>query len=341
MGTGRAMIQQTASIPVAPTDWLALGREVLDTEISGLRAVRDQLGQGFVDAVKILGTCQGRVVVTGIGKSGLVGRKIAATLSSTGTPSFFLHPVEGAHGDLGMIRPEDVVLAISNSGETDELNAVLPTMRSLGVCIVGLTRSEHSTLAGQCDIVLKVHVPREACPFGLAPTASTTATLAVGDALAVCLIHWKRFDACDFQRCHPGGTLGQRLRLFIRDVMHRDNVPKVRDTTSISEALDVLNKGGLGTVAVVDAAGMLTGILTDGDVRRLVCQGLLEMAEPVARVMTRNPRSAHPEQTAALALDAMESAAITVLPVVDEGNALLGMVHLHDLLGKGRVKFSG
>ncbi len=335
------MTRQTASSHPPSDDWLALGREVLDVEITGLNAVREQLDQGFVHAVQTLGACQGRVVVTGIGKSGLVGRKIAATLSSTGTPAFFLHPVEGAHGDLGMIRAEDVVLAISNSGETDELNAVLPAMRSLGVCVVGMTGNEHSALARQSDIVLKVHVPREACPFGLAPTASTTAALAVGDALAVCLIHWKRFDACDFQRCHPGGALGQRLRLSIRDVMHTENMPIVLEQTSLDRALEVLNSGGLGTVSVVDAANRLLGILTDGDVRRLVCHRLLTAETPVDRVMTRDPRSVRPEQNAALALDIMEEAAITVLPVVDAGHVLVGMVHLHDLLGKGRVRFSG
>ncbi|SDB02208.1 arabinose-5-phosphate isomerase [Desulfonatronum thiosulfatophilum] len=322
-------------------DWLALGREVLDVEISGLTAVRDELGQGFLHALEVLANCSGRVVVIGLGKSGLVGRKIAATLSSTGTPAFFLHPVEGAHGDLGMIRPEDVALAISNSGETDELNAILPTLRSLGVRIVGLTRNERSSLAVLCDIVIKVAVPKEACPLGLAPTASTTAALAVGDALAVCLIHWKRFDACAFQRCHPGGALGQRLRLSICDVMHRDMLPVVRSGASLDQALSVLNEGGLGTVAVEDEAGRLAGILTDGDIRRLVCQNRLDPELAVEEVMTRAPRSAAPDQTAALALDIMESAAITVLPVVDSSGMLRGMVHLHDLLGKGRVKFSG
>ena len=322
-------------------DWLALGRDVLDVEIAGLISVRDDLGQGFLDALKVLAECSGRVVVIGLGKSGLVGRKIAATLSSTGTPAFFLHPVEGAHGDLGMIRPEDVALAISNSGETDELNAILPTLRSLGVRIMALTRDEHSSLAGLSDIVIKAAVPKEACPLGLAPTASTTAALAVGDALAVCLIHWKRFDACAFRRCHPGGTLGQRLRLAIRDVMHQKSLPVVQRGVSLSRALGVLNSGGLGTVAVLDDHGRLAGILTDGDVRRLICQERLDLAAPVDTVMISSPRSVFAEQTAALALDLMESAAITVLPVVDQAGLLLGMVHLHDLLGKGGVKFSG
>ena len=324
-----------------PRDWLALSREVLDVEIAGLVAVRDDLGQGFLDALETLACCSGRVVVIGLGKSGLVGRKIAATLSSTGTPAFFLHPVEGAHGDLGMIRPEDVALAISNSGETDELNAILPTLRSLGVRVLALTRNERSTLAGLSDIVIKVAVPKEACPLGLAPTASTTAALAVGDALAVCLIHWKHFDACAFQRCHPGGTLGQRLRLLIQDVMHRGKLPVVHSGVALAQALTVLNSGGLGTVAVMDGKGRLVGILTDGDVRRLVCQERLDPTVTVDAVMTTSPRSASPEQTAALALDIMESAAITVLPVVDADGLLQGMVHLHDLLGKGGVKFAG
>lgn len=330
-----------SSSQASARDWQALAREVLDVEIAGLVAVRDDLGRGFLDALEALAECAGRVVVIGLGKSGLVGRKIAATLSSTGTPAFFLHPVEGAHGDLGMIRPEDVALAISNSGETDELNAILPTLRSLGVRVVALTRNEHSSLAGLSDIVIKVAVPKEACPLGLAPTASTTAALAVGDALAVCLIHWKRFDACAFRRCHPGGTLGQRLRLLIRDVMHRENIPVTQSGSSLAQALTVLNAGGLGTVAVVGGQGRLTGILTDGDVRRMVCQERLDPTVTVDSVMTESPRSVYPDQTAALALDVMESAAITVLPVVDADGLLQGMVHLHDLLGKGGVKFAG
>ncbi|WP_084185149.1 KpsF/GutQ family sugar-phosphate isomerase [Desulfonatronum thiodismutans] len=334
-------LSQPSSQEASDRDWLALGREVLDVEIAGLVAVRDDLGRGFLDALETLAECSGRVVVIGLGKSGLVGRKIAATLSSTGTPAFFLHPVEGAHGDLGMIRPEDVALAISNSGETDELNVILPTLRSLGVRVVALTKNERSSLAGLSDIVVKVVVPKEACPLGLAPTASTTAALAVGDALAVCLIHWKRFDACAFRRCHPGGTLGQRLRLLIQDVMHRENLPIVRSGVALAQTLTVLNSGGLGTVAVVDDQGRLSGILTDGDVRRMVCQERLDPTASVDSVMTKSPRSVYPDQTAALALDVMESAAITVLPVVDAEGLLQGMVHLHDLLGKGGVKFAG
>jgi arabinose-5-phosphate isomerase len=324
----------------AEHDWLALGREVLAVEAEGLACVRDALGPEFADAVRLLGACRGRVVVSGLGKSGLVGRKIAATLSSTGTPSFFLHPVEGAHGDLGMIRPEDVVLAISNSGETDELNAILPSLKSLGVAVVALTGDPASTLAGLADVVVGARVEREACPLNLAPTASTTAALAVGDALAVCLIHLKSFSESDFKSRHPGGALGQRLRLKVADLMHADR-PVARVDTPLGEALDRLNAGGLGCLAVLEADGRLAGVLTDGDVRRLVVRGPVDPARPVAECMTRNPRSASLAASAAEVLDLMEERAITVVPVVDEAGRVAGMVHLHDLLGKGRLKFAG
>jgi len=213
------------------------------------------------------------VAVTGLGKSGLVGRKIAATLSSTGTPAFFLHPVEGAHGDIGMIRPEDVILAISNSGETDELNAVLPTMRTLGVCIVGLTGNEHSSLAGQSDIVLKVHVPKEACPFGLAPTASTTAQMALGDALAVALLDARGFREEDFARSHPGGALGRRLLLHVGDLAHRGTeCPRVHAGQSLVEGLLEMTRTGLGIAVVVEQEdpSRVLGVFTDGDLRRVI-----------------------------------------------------------------------
>ena len=324
----------------AERDWLALGREVLAVEEEGLSCVRRSLGPEFAAAVRLVGACRGRVVVSGLGKSGLVGRKIAATLSSTGTPAYFLHPVEGAHGDLGMIRSEDVLLAISNSGETDELNAILPSLRSLGVAVVAFTGDPASTLAGLSDVVVDVRVPREACPMNLAPTASTTAALAVGDALAVCLIHLKSFSESDFKRCHPGGALGQRLRLKVADLMHTDR-PVAREDTPLGEALGMLDSGSLGCLAVLDGEGRLAGVLTDGDVRRLVVRGPADPARPVAGCMTRNPRSVRLEASATEALDLMEERAITVVPVVDEAGRLAGMVHLHDLLGKGRLKFAG
>ncbi len=321
-------------------DWLALGREVLEVEAEGLARVRERLGEGFERALRLLASCRGRVVVTGLGKSGLVGRKIAATLSSTGTPAFFLHPVEGAHGDLGMLRGDDVALAISNSGETDELNAILPAMRSVGVRVVAIT-TPGSSLARLADEVVDAGVEREACPMNLAPTASTTAALAVGDALAVCLIHWHQFSSDDFQRCHPGGSLGQRLRLSIADLMHTGDIPAAIDDTPFGQALERLNAGGLGALALTGPDGRLTGILTDGDVRRAVCNGKADSSLPVSEVMTKAPSAASPGHSAAQVLDLMEERAITVVPVVDEQGRLAGMVHLHDLLGKGFLKFAG
>ncbi|MGE4297320.1 MAG: SIS domain-containing protein [Desulfovibrionaceae bacterium] len=325
-------------------DWAVLAREVLDVEIEGLVAVRDAIGDSFTLALGYIACCQGRVVVTGIGKSGLVGRKIAATLSSTGTPSFFLHPVEGAHGDMGMIKEGDVALAISNSGETDELNAILPTLRSLGAKIVAMTGRPGSTLGRLADVVLDTAVPREACPMDLAPTASTTAALALGDALAVCLIHLKQFKEQDFARFHPGGALGQRLKTRVRDIMHTDKIPCVAETASFGEALAVLNNGGLGTVIVTTPAGGVAGILTDGDLRRIWFRGgdkpAVDPGEPVANHMIRAPRTGTPDQSVAELLDVMERLAITALPIVDSADTLVGIVHLHDLLGKGRLTFS-
>jgi len=328
------------TVPDSQTDWLAKAREVLDIEARGLAAVRDRLDDSFVRALAIMAGCSGRVVITGLGKSGLVGRKIAATLSSTGTPSFFLHPVEGAHGDLGMIRREDVIVAISNSGETDELNNILPSLKSLAGHVISLTGGIHSTMARLSDVVIDTSVPCEACPHGLAPTASTTATLAVGDALAVCLIDWKSFALDDFRRFHPGGALGQRLTKRVEELMRCDPLPVVPSGASLGQALDVLNAGGLGCVCVVDGGGRLLGLLTDGDVRRLVCAGRLALDAVVDSVMTVSPLHATPGQKAAEVLDIMESKAITVLPVVALDQTLAGMVHMHDVLGQGRVKFA-
>lgn len=321
-------------------DWLVKAREVLDIEARGLAVVRDRLDDSFVRALELLASCTGRVVVTGLGKSGLVGRKIAATLSSTGTPAFFLHPVEGAHGDLGMIRGEDVIVAISNSGETDELNNILPSLKTLAGAVISLTGGARSTMARLSDVVIDTSVPCEACPLGVAPTASTTAALAVGDALAVCLIDWKSFELDDFRRFHPGGALGQRLTKRVEELMRSSRLPVVPGGASLGQALETLNAGGLGCVCILDKDGRLLGLLTDGDVRRLVCSGRLTMDAPVDSVMTVAPLHAAPGQQAAEVLDLMESRAITVLPVIASDRTLAGMVHMHDVLGQGRVKFS-
>lgn len=322
-----------------PEDWLQLGREVLDIERCGLEALSARLDQSFVTALELLAACRGRVVLTGIGKSGLVARKIAATFSSTGTPALFLHPVEGAHGDLGMLRAEDLLLAISYSGETDELNAILPALRSLGLGCIALTGRRDSALARMADVVLDCSVPREACHLDLAPTASTTAALAMGDALAVCLMRAKSFGEKDFLRVHPGGALGRRLSLLVSELMHREDLPLVREDTPLQAALEVMTRGGLGAVCVLDAQERLAGILTDGDLRRLLEQGRYAPERPVGSVMTRSPRHGHPQQTAAQLLDLMERHAITVLPVLDQAGRVAGLVHLHDLLGKGRLRF--
>lgn len=338
--------------PGGPADWLELAREVLGIEIEGLEAVRSQLDGGFTEALARLGACTGRVVVTGIGKSGLVGRKIAATLSSTGTPAFFLHPVEGAHGDLGMIRPEDVVLALSNSGETDELNTLLPALKSLGATIVCLTADPASTLARLSDVVIEARVPREACPLNLAPTASTTAALAVGDALAVCLMRLKDFGKKDFKRVHPGGALGARLSQSVSCLMRTENLPLADEATPLAQALQTLSAGGYGLLAVVSdggdggdggagsPSGRITGVLTDGDVRRMLVKSGFDPAAPVSAFMTRNPLSVAATSSAAEVLDLMEARQITVLPVLGQDGSLAGLVHLHDLLGKGRVRFA-
>jgi arabinose-5-phosphate isomerase len=323
-----------------PDIWITRGREVLGIEMEGLEQVRATLGESFSRAVLLLAACKGRVAVTGIGKSGLVGRKIAATLSSTGTPAYFLHPVEGAHGDLGSVRGGDAVIAISYSGKTDELNAILPALRALGASIIALTGGTASPLAQLADIVLDASVPREACAMNLVPTSSTTACLALGDALAVCLMEAKSFTSGDFRRFHPGGALGRRLSLSVSDVMHREGIPLAGEQAPLSQVLETLDKGGFGAVLLTGENGRLTGILTDGDVRRALCRGRLDTGKSAASIMTAAPLAATADMSAAELMDLMEQRAITVLPVVDEAGNVTGVVHLHDLLGKGQVRFA-
>ncbi len=321
-------------------EWIALAKEVLQIEMEGIQEVQHNLDQDFVRALNMLASCQGRVVVSGVGKSGLVGRKIAATLSSTGTPAYFLHPVEGAHGDLGLIRQGDVVLAISNSGETDELNNIIPALISLGAQVIGMTSRLDSNLARLCHVILNIHVPKEACTLGLAPTTSTTATLALGDALAVALIEMKAFGREDFQRVHPAGELGRQLSMDISRLMHRDDLPVAGLTDSLRFALQVLDQGGLGTVIILDEQRKVQGILTDGDVRRLLCRNTFFLETEVQDYMTRDPKLAELGQKGAHVLDLMEKSAIMVLPVVDQKQVLQGVLHLHDLLGKGSLKLN-
>lgn len=321
-------------------------KEVLTIEAEGIHAVRDALGPEFVQAVDLIMTCPpNRLIITGIGKSGLVGQKMAATFNSTGTPSFFLHPVEAMHGDLGMVAPNDVVLAISYSGETAELGRLLASLKERSVPVIAMTGNARSSLAEQAAAVLNVAVPREACPLGLAPTASTTATLALGDALAVALLQRHRFKAEDFRRNHPGGSLGERLKVAVREVMLTgDKVPLISEEVSLEEAVAELNRKNLGAVLIAAPSGELRGIITDGDLRRYLISSLLASARQksgpsVLEVMTATPVSIGPDIMAADALSLMQEKDITVLAVVDAAGTVQGLLHLHDLLGKGEFRF--
>jgi arabinose-5-phosphate isomerase len=320
---------------------LAIAREVLTIEAEGIQHLLEHLSSSFATAVEWIYTAKGRVIVTGIGKSGIVGRKIVATLSSTGTPALFIHPVEAMHGDLGMVRGEDIVLALSNSGETDELNIILPSLRNIGTRIITFTGSLSSSLAHYSDLAIYTGVVREACPLGLAPTASTTAQLAMGDALAVALIKLRDFKVQDFHRFHPGGHLGERLDVPLYEVMRQgDSIPKVHAHTPLSEALEEMSCKELGATLVVGPGDELLGIFTDGDLRRSLNQFPDLGTRPIAEVMTPNPLSIRSDRSVAEALEMMEQHLITVLPVVDEPGCLNGILHLHDLLGKGRIRFT-
>lgn len=317
-----------------------LAREVLGIELEGIEAVRNRLGEEFERAVAMIMDCPSRLVITGIGKSGIIAQKISATLNSTGTPSFFLHPVEAMHGDLGMVSTSDVLLAISYSGETAELNNLLANLKNRAVKVIAMTGNPQSTLATCADVVLNVAVPREACPLGLAPTSSTTATLALGDALAVSLLKRKQFKEEDFRRNHPGGSLGERLKVAVKEVMLTGKqIPLVDDSVSVAAAITELNAKNLGAVLIVDESNLLQGILTDGDVRRIILRGIKLDELELVQVMTREPLTIKGGLLAADALSIMQRHEVTVLPVVDELNRLAGILHLHELLGKGEFRF--
>ncbi|MDM7457184.1 MAG: KpsF/GutQ family sugar-phosphate isomerase [Tepidimonas sp.] len=314
---------------------LALARAALDTEIQGLQAMADRLDARFAQAVHTVLACRGRVVVTGMGKSGHVGRKIAATLASTGTPALFMHPAEASHGDLGMITPADVVLAISNSGESEELTAILPLIKRMGVPLLAMTGRADSSLGRHADVVLDTSVAREACPHNLAPTASTTAQMAMGDALAVALLSARGFQPDDFARSHPGGALGRRLLTLVRDVMRPLQVtPQVPPTATLIETMRAMSAGGWGAAAVVDDTGAAIGIFTDGDLRRLIERR--ESADlrhlTASEVMHPQPRTVRPQMLAAEAAKLMETHRITSVLVVDEGGRLVGALNHHDLM---------
>jgi arabinose-5-phosphate isomerase len=312
---------------------LALGRDVLATEAAAIRALSERLGTPFLAAARTLFDCRGRVVVTGIGKSGHIARKIAATLASTGTPAFFVHAAEASHGDLGMITAEDVVLLISNSGETDELVSLLPHLKRQGARLIALTGNEQSSLATAADVHLDASVDTEACPLGLAPTASTTAALALGDALALTLLDARGFSVEDFARSHPGGSLGRRLLTHVADVMRTGTqVPTVPVSATLAEAVVEMSGKGMGMTAVIDADRRLEGVFTDGDLRRCLARVRDFHAEAIAALMTRSPRTIGPERLAIDCVELMETVPkVMALLVVDDERALIGAVHLHDL----------
>jgi arabinose-5-phosphate isomerase len=310
---------------------LALARSVLDTEAAAIRGVRDRLDERFTRAVQVLRECRGRVILTGMGKSGIVCRKIAATFSSTGTPAFFLHPAEAIHGDLGVLQAEDVVLALSYSGETDELLRLTEAIKRLGARLIVITGSATSTLAQAADVALDCHVAEEACPLNLVPTASTTASLALGDALAMVLLVEKGFRQQDFASLHPGGKLGKRL-MRAEQLMHGgDLAPVVGVATLVPELIYEISRKGLGMSCVVDDAGVLVGIVTDGDLRRHMAKGSSLLEAKAADVMSPRPVTVGPEVMAVEVLNLLEAKRITAVVVVDDGNHVLGVVHLHDL----------
>jgi arabinose-5-phosphate isomerase len=315
-------------------------REVLAIEEQGLAAVRESIGEEFNQAVELILSCPSRVVITGIGKSGIIGQKISATLNSTGTPSFFLHPVEAMHGDLGMVAASDVVIAISYSGETTELNGLLISLKKRGTRIIAMTGGKDSALARASDVVLNIHIPMEACPLGLAPTASTTATLAMGDALAVVLLRRKQFQPEDFRENHPGGSLGDRLKVNVSEVMLKgDAIPSVIKGTSLLKAVEVLNRENLGAVLIVDGNHHVAGIITDGDVRRAVAEGNNQKSVKVEELMTECPVTIPDSMQAVDALSIMQQHEITILPIIGKQDESIGILHLHDLLGKGEFRF--
>ena len=324
--------------PTSPEHLLELARQVLDIEADALRTLSARLDHRFADAVTLMLACKGRVVVTGMGKSGHVGGKIAATLASTGTPAFFMHPGEASHGDLGMIAHDDVVLAMSNSGESNEIVSIVPLIKRRGAKLIAMTGNPGSTMAREADVHLNAAVDKEACPLNLAPTASTTAALALGDALAVALLDARGFSADDFARTHPGGSLGRRLLVHVHDIMHTGTaLPRINHGASLKTALLEMTQKGLGMTAVVDGNGKVTGVFTDGDLRRALEHALDLQQARVIDLMTRNPKTIYADELAVAAVEKMDTLKINGLLVVDRDNTLLGALNMHDLLKAGVV----
>lgn len=341
MGATTPAAAAAETAPVAPAAGarvdsqraLSLARDVIATEANAIASLAARIGAPFVAAVTLVMNCRGRVVVSGIGKSGHIARKLAATLASTGTPAFFVHPAEASHGDLGMITPDDVVLMLSNSGETDELVLLMPHLKRQGAAIIALTGNEASSLAKEADVHLDAAVDAEACPLGLAPTASTTAALALGDALALALLDARGFSVDDFARAHPGGSLGRRLLTRVRDVMRSGrDLPTVGTDATLAQAVVEMSGKGMGMTAIVDASGRVAGIFTDGDLRRCLHRVRDVRTVKVAEVMTNTPKTIAPERLAIDCVPLMETPPkVTALLVVGDDGRLEGALHLHDL----------
>jgi len=326
--------ENKAGVPLAeaPPSALVRARQVLKIEADAVALLAERLDEGFQKAVDIIYRSQGRVMVSGMGKSGHIARKIASTMASTGTPAYFIHPAEASHGDLGMIKSEDVFLALSYSGESTELLTIIPLIKRQGAKLVAMTGNSASTLAREADVHLDARVAQEACPHNLAPTASTTAALALGDALAVALLDARGFSIEEFARMHPGGALGRRLLTRVKDVMRTgEELPRVPDTASFSEALIEMSRKGMGMTAVVNASGHVAGVFTDGDLRRLLERVGDIRAVRIGEVMTRSPRTIQPDRLAAEAVQMMERHKINQLLVVDERRQLIGALNMHDL----------
>lgn len=311
-------------------------KNVLDIEAKSILRIKDNLDEKeFNCAIDAIYNCKGRVIVTGMGKSGHIGKKIAATFSSTGTPSYFLHPAESTHGDSGIITKDDVIIAISNSGESQELLNLLPLLKRFGLTIIAMTANKNSTLGKSCDIFLDVSVEKEACPLGKAPTASTTVTLAVGDALAMCLLEKRGFTEEDFLIFHPSGALGKGFTYRVADLMKKESLPIAREEEMFVDIIEIISKHKLGLALIIDKDGMLSGILTDGDIRRNLIKYKNVSDLKVVDAMTKSPKILKPDSYAASALHLMEKYSITALPIVDEIGKPIGIIHIHDLLKAG------
>lgn len=319
-------------------DFQQIGQQVIKTELAEITALLSRIDKSFAQACELLLSCKGRIVVTGMGKSGHIGGKIAATLASTGSPAFFVHPGEASHGDLGMITKNDIVIALSNSGNTAEIATIIPILKRFAVPLISMTGDKNSTLANAADINLDVSVSKEACPHDLAPTSSTTVALVMGDALAVALLQARGFTAEDFALSHPGGSLGKRLLLHVSDIMHQgDSIPKVLETASVSEALLEMSEKGLGMTAITNAQNQLLGIYTDGDLRRSLDKNIDVHNTAISDVMIKNCRTTSADELAAAIVKIMDEHSINGFLVTDENNELVGALNMHDILRAGIV----